>query len=284
MHDLCSQEKKRVLVVDDQKNWREALCDMLDPVYEIAVAASYDDASRLLWQHAFHVLVADQRLVDADAGNIQGILLLDTVAELRDGTQTIIVTAYPTIEAAKTAIMGRSAFDYLLKYPEGGGPFKIREYRERVEAAAEEAARARQKIIASGSSVSVLVAGLTPDQVAEALFPGDRIAPDVRKVVDEVCNGLLSPFQPLARGLGKAWLSRQDQICEILCWSRKYGRATMIRIGADQRSLEPHKSEWLKEDWCLTKSGEYVSIPFRGISYLIDNMTFESFALQAEDK
>ena len=117
--NALSDEKTRVLIVDDQKNWREMLYDALDPnAHDIETATSYDEAKNKLRRRAFHVLVSDQRLVDADDMNIEGIVLLDEVAELQDGTQTIIVTGYPTVEAAKEAIRGRNAYDYLLKYPE----------------------------------------------------------------------------------------------------------------------------------------------------------------------
>ena len=98
------QDRSRVLIVDDQRNWREALHDMLDIMFEVETAASYDEAKQKLQERAFHVLVADQRLVDAEKNNIQGIVLLDEVSRLQDGTQAIIVTGYPTIEAAKKAL------------------------------------------------------------------------------------------------------------------------------------------------------------------------------------
>jgi response regulator RpfG family c-di-GMP phosphodiesterase len=280
------EEKPRVLVVDDQKNWRETLCDTLDSTaYEIETATNYDEAKSLLRQRAFHVLVSDQRLVDADDENIQGILLLDEVAELRDGTETIIVTGYPTIKDAREALRGRHAYDYLLKYPEERGPFKIREYRERVKEAAEKAKQERQKAVTLHFSVSDLVKGLTYDQIAEALFPGKRVKPEVRKVVNEVVNRLLYLLQPLARGMGSARLSEVDQIYEILCWSRGYGKAALVRTGKEQSSLkDAYKADWLVENWHLVKNNEFASVPFRGVSYVIDGMTFEEFTSLVGEK
>jgi ActR/RegA family two-component response regulator len=279
--NTLSQDRPRVLIVDDQRNWRKALCEVLDPTeYEIETAASYDEAKRRLQQRAFHVLVADQRLADGEADNIQGILLLDEVNELRDGTQAIIVTGYPSIEMAKEALRGRAAYDYILKYPDKGKPPFNTQYRERVKEAAEKAALARQTLTLE-FSVSALVAGLTYDQIAEALHPEGKMTSEVRrrrrKVVREAVNGLLYPFQPLARGTGRAWLSEAVQICEILCWSRRYGQAALVRIGIKQRSLETYKAEWLKEDWHLVENDEFVSTPFGGISYLIDGMGFDDF-------
>jgi DNA-binding NtrC family response regulator len=97
-----------------------------------------------LRQRAFHTVVSDQRLVDADKKNIQGILLLDDVKALQDGTQVIIVTGYPTIKAAKDALLGRHAFDYLLKNPEEGGPFGHVDYINLVKAATDKAAHLRE--------------------------------------------------------------------------------------------------------------------------------------------
>jgi len=284
--EMFSQGRPRLLIVDDQKNWREALCDMLDPVYEIATATSYEEAKRQLWQRAFHVLVADQRLVDADVTNIEGILLLDEVAKLRDGTQTIIVTAYPTVEAAKEALRGRDpyAYDYLLKRPEEGGPFNIRQYRARVKEAVEKAIQLRQKATTLDFSVSAVVAGLTYDWIAEILFPGDTITHGIREDVRQIIHRLLYPFQPIAPGIGNAWSSEPDQFCEILCWSRGHGQAVLVRVGKEQCSLNARQVEWLKHNWRLVKYEELLSVPIMGVSYTIDGMAFEDCASLVDNK
>jgi len=283
--NTLSQDRPRVLVVDDQKNWREALCEMLDPTYEIETAATYDEAKRRLRQRAFHVLVTDQRLVDVEETNIQGIFLLDEVNKFRDGTQAIIVTGYPTIEAVKKALKGRAAYDYMLKYPEEGGPFNIKQYREQVKGAVEKAKLERQKATTLGFSVSSLIAGLTYERIAETLFPENAMSHDALKNVGRVLDGLLYPHQPLARQMGRVWLAESDQICEILCWSRNHGKVALIRIGKEQLSLEAREVKWLTEkDWYLIrKSNQLVSGPVVGISYMIDEMTFEDFATLVEE-
>jgi ActR/RegA family two-component response regulator len=275
--NTLSQERPRVLIVDDQTNWREALHDILESIYEIETVASYDAARNHLRQRTFHVVVSDQRLVDTDVTNIQGIQLLDDVRALEDGTRAIIVTGYPTIAAAKEALRGREAYDYMLKYPEGGGPFEIREYRQQVKEAANQAALLRQKAITLEFSISALVADLTYDRIAATLLSGDTIT-------HGMVNRLLYPFQPLARGVGKAWLSKTNQTCEILCWSRGYGKAALVRIDKEQHTLDASQVKWLKENWHLVKNDEFVSVPLVGISYMIDGMTFDDVASQVRDK
>ena len=281
---MLHEERPRVLIVDDQKNWRETLCDMLEPACEIETATSYKEAKRQLWQRAFHVLVTDQRLVDPDTTNIEGILLIDEVAKLRDGTQTIIVTGYPTIAAAKAALRGRDAYDYLLKRPEEGGPFKIREFRTLVKEASEKAIQVRQKAITLDFSLSNLTDGLTYEQIAETLSPGYLLTHVELDDARRVSNRLLFPFQPFAPGMARAHWLESDQICEILCWSREYGKATSVQIGRDLQQIKTHKVEWLKNSWRLVIDSEIASASLSGVAYVIDGMTFEDFASQLEDK
>lgn len=282
--NTLSQDRPRVLIVDDQKNWREALYDMLNPMYEVETAASYDEAEHKLRQRAFHVLVADQRLVDADEINTQGILLLGVVSELRDGTQAIIVTGYPTIETAKEALRGRDAYDYILKYPEEGGPFNIRQYLERVRGAAEKAMLARQKATTLDFSVSALGAGLTYAKIAQSLSPGKTPDAGVLANVTKVINRLFYTLQPLAHGMSRVRSSEADQAFEILCWSRGCGKAALLRIIKGQASLDTRESRWLSQSWQLIERERFSSGSLVGISHIIDDMTFEDFAaLVGED-
>jgi hypothetical protein len=79
-------------------------------------------------------------------------------------------------------------------------------------------------------------------------------------------------------------LSEPDQICEILCWSRGYGKAALVRIGKKQRSLNARQVEWLKHNWRLVKYGELLSVPIMGVSYTIDGMAFEDCASLVDNK
>ena len=282
--DTQPQERPRVLIVDDRKNWLEYLCEVLDASsYEIETATSYDDAKHKLRQRAYHVLVSDQRLVDADKDNIQGILLLDELSKLQDGAQAIIVTGYPKIEAAKKALMGRRAYDYILKHPEEGGPFHIRKYREQVKKAAKKAMGERESKIIAEISMSDLIPGLTHNQIAETLFHGETTPPDALKGVKKVLSWLLYPLQPLAHRMGRVWLSESDQVCEVICWSRNHGKAALIRIGKEQHPLETKWQRFTEESqYLVKKSDQRVSDPISGVSYIIEEMVFEDFLALVE--
>ena len=84
--------------------------------------------------------------------------------------------------------------------------------------------------------------------------------------------------------MGSVWLSESDQICEILCWSRNHGKAALIRIGKEEGPLEI-KMRWFTEEiQCLVrKSDQYASASVAGVSYIIDEMTFEDFVALVEE-
>jgi DNA-binding NtrC family response regulator len=106
-----------VLVVDDEPKILRAIERSLrDEGYEVHATASALDAQRLLGQRFFDVFVADNMMPE-----LTGLdLLRDLAGAGSDRPQTIIMTAYATIESAIEA-MRLGAFDYLQK------PFEIDE-------------------------------------------------------------------------------------------------------------------------------------------------------------
>jgi ActR/RegA family two-component response regulator len=272
----------RVLVVDDQPNWRELLRELLEPEYVVETAASYDEAKGALRQRAFHAVVSDQRLVDVDAENIQGILLLDDVKALHDGTQVIIVTGYPTIKAAKAALRRHDAFDYLLKNPEEGGPFDHIGYIDLVRAATEKAAHIRQKFITLEFSLPDTVSHLTYAGMAGCLFPETPTSYESEENTSKLLKRLLYSFQPLARHMGKNWLTIAPRLCDILVWSRDRDRAVLSRLAQEEGVFSHHPIGWLKEKWQLVEHDQFVLDRLVGISYVVESMTFDEFALLVE--
>jgi len=284
--DIQSRKRPCVLIVDDRKNWLDTLCDLLDSdAYDIETATSYDEAMCKLEQRAFHVLVADQRLADADEKNIEGILLLDELDKLQDGTQAIIVTGYPTKEAIKRALRGSRAHDYILKHPEEGGPFNIRGYREVVREATDVAIGERELIVAKDAQKLALLLGLTYGQIAEALFNTNAVAPVTRERVEEVLGQLFHPLLPLAYGIGRARPSEFAQSFEILGWSRGLGQAVLVGVSTERGlgRLEARQAVQLGELWYpIRKRDNHVSAPVAGISFVVDDLTFGDFSSIAD--
>jgi DNA-binding NtrC family response regulator len=99
-----------ILVVDDEVNIREALAALLeDDGYRVTAAASVDQALDVLRQDQFNVVISDLRL-----GGRSGLDLLRWVRDTNPETETIILTAFGTVEGAVEA-MKLGAYDYTSK-------------------------------------------------------------------------------------------------------------------------------------------------------------------------
>ena len=117
MSTTAEQSHLDVLVVDDQKNWRDTLVtDLLDE-FKVKSVASYSEARRVVLDEHPPVVIADIRLDDADEANEDGLKLLEQIRELGEGTNVIVVTGYPTIATVRKALQDFRAFDYIEKYP-----------------------------------------------------------------------------------------------------------------------------------------------------------------------
>ena len=100
----------RVLVVDDEKNLRHTLSDLLQRVgYDTETAASGQEALQLLSKHLYDVVLLDLKMPEMD-----GTEVLKRTHPDGDGPIFIIMTAYGTLESAILGIRC-GAHDYLLK-------------------------------------------------------------------------------------------------------------------------------------------------------------------------
>lgn len=139
------KKKYSVLVVDDQKSWRELLSDILEKQFEVVGVAGYDEALEAIRKQSppFHVVVTDMRLKDQEKGNEDGLELINYLNQRLDFTKSILVTGYPTIESAKRALSKLIAFDYLEKHPSDGSRFDPQEFIRIIYNAAQEAENSR---------------------------------------------------------------------------------------------------------------------------------------------
>ena len=100
----------KVLLVDDEKIKRTALCDDLsEGGYETHTAASADEGMRMLRVGGFDVVVTDLRMKGMD-----GTTFLARIKEKWPDIEVIMITAYATVDNAVQA-MKLGAFDYITK-------------------------------------------------------------------------------------------------------------------------------------------------------------------------
>jgi CheY-like chemotaxis protein len=102
-------KKKSVLIVDDEQVMRESLRDWLKDGYEVATAETGEDTIELIKNRDFDTLILDIRL-----SGRSGIEVLRQVKKIKPQINTIIMTAYPSVELAVEA-MKAGAKEYLVK-------------------------------------------------------------------------------------------------------------------------------------------------------------------------
>jgi PAS domain S-box-containing protein len=106
---------RRVLVIDDDRDFADSLCNLLKlEDYEVEVAYSMADALDALDRFMFEVALIDIRLGEDD-----GLTLVSEFRQRRKDVMCVIMTAYASVETAIQAIQ-EGAYDFLCKpfYPE----------------------------------------------------------------------------------------------------------------------------------------------------------------------
>lgn len=102
-------EKKRLLIVDDEFNTREALMRYLGRRFDVTGAADGSEAIDLLCQREFDLVLTDLRMPGAD-----GMSVLDATLAKTSRPPCILLTAYGSIGDAVQAVK-KGAFDFVAK-------------------------------------------------------------------------------------------------------------------------------------------------------------------------
>ena len=104
------KKRTEILVVDDEDIVRDSLRDWLDGVgYDVAAAASAEDALEMLKKKKFNIMIADLVMP-----GMNGIELMKEAKKIYPTLAAVIITAHATIQTATTAIR-EGAFDYIEK-------------------------------------------------------------------------------------------------------------------------------------------------------------------------
>jgi DNA-binding NtrC family response regulator len=102
-------ERGRILVVDDNKNMRRLLRDILAPQHDVELAGDGAAARTQLQESEFDVVLTDVRMPELD-----GFELVNLMRERWPLTEVVVMTAYASIPSAVEA-MRRGAYDYIQK-------------------------------------------------------------------------------------------------------------------------------------------------------------------------
>jgi DNA-binding NtrC family response regulator len=115
------ERPRKVLIVDDEAIVCERLRAPLERVgFEVETFTDSQAALERLLEERFEVLVTDLKMRRPD-----GLDMLRTVRERSPRTHVIVITGFPTVDAAREAMKG-GAVDFIPK------PFKISQLRDLV--------------------------------------------------------------------------------------------------------------------------------------------------------
>lgn len=104
-----SGPKPSLLIVDDEKNTREALRRVLEDFFEIFTAADLGAAEKLLSAEKMEAVLTDLRL-----GHESGLSVLERCLKISPRPPCVVMTAYGSVESAVEA-MRKGAYDYVTK-------------------------------------------------------------------------------------------------------------------------------------------------------------------------
>jgi DNA-binding NtrC family response regulator len=104
-----SGAKPSLLIVDDEKNTREALRRVLEDYFEVFTAADLGAAEKLLAAENMDAVLTDLRL-----GHASGLSVLEQCLRSPRRPPCVVMTAYGSVESAVEA-MRKGAYDYVTK-------------------------------------------------------------------------------------------------------------------------------------------------------------------------
>jgi len=101
--------RPKLLVVDDEKNTREALRRAFEDAFEVFVAANLESSKNLIKSEPMDVVLTDLRL-----GNESGLEVLKLCQRQNPPPPCVVMTAYGSVESAVEG-MRQGAYDYVTK-------------------------------------------------------------------------------------------------------------------------------------------------------------------------
>ena len=104
-----SEKRPNLLVVDDEKNTREALRRVLEDSFEVFTTTDVRGVKKLLESETMDAVLTDLKL-----GNESGMQVVDLCRQEQPTIPCVVMTAYGSVETAVDA-MRRGAYDYVTK-------------------------------------------------------------------------------------------------------------------------------------------------------------------------
>jgi len=176
---MTTEDRPRVLIVDDEKFIREILADFLGMEgYVVRTAEDGTAALNELQQAHYDMVISDLKMP-----RMGGIELLEAIAKTSPKALTVIMTGFGTVETAIDA-MKRGAYDYILK------PFKVEEVIHVVQRGIE-----KQRLAAENLRLKeALSLYKVSEAIAASLSLGEVLATVADTALNEIKGDLISTW------------------------------------------------------------------------------------------
>lgn len=180
----------RLLVVDDDRELAESICDLLEGEgYLVDLANNGSDGLRMALDDNFDAVITDFRLPGTG-----GMELLETLHAAKPRVPVIMMTAHSTTDLAIEATR-HGAYDYLLK------PFRLAELVQVTQ-------RAVQTSRINGRPVEIGGAAPDPGDDRDSIIGVSRVMQDVYKEMGRVADKNVTVLLQGETGTGKELIAR----------------------------------------------------------------------------
>jgi len=123
---------KKIIAIDDQKNWRDLLSDALESKgYQVFTAENTEEGKKIIKNNDFDLAIIDMRLIDNDTGNLEGMRFLKEIKTLYPKMKAVILTGYSDENQKNKAIGYYKADGYFEKVP-NGQPMNIEHFTDAI--------------------------------------------------------------------------------------------------------------------------------------------------------
>ena len=120
MIHMINEEAYLVLVVDDEKSWRDLVAEIFEARgWRVDSAESLEEGEALISQREYDLAILDIRLVDSSHYSADGFALLRDAKRLQPYMKAVILTGYPDSQQRTRALETYGADYYLEKAPDG---------------------------------------------------------------------------------------------------------------------------------------------------------------------
>ena len=107
-------EKVKILIIEDDPDWRGMLVDALGDEYKVQTAGSAEEGMIALKSSGLQLVLMDLNLVDEEGTNREGLRLLSFIGLTNPCARAIVLTAHSGHQR-EVFRASYGVFDYLLK-------------------------------------------------------------------------------------------------------------------------------------------------------------------------